>query len=1169
MLNAIIRLALQQRLLVVALAVLLIGLGSWQAAQMEIDVFPDLNRPRVVVITEAPGMAPEEVEALITFPLESALNGANDVLAVRSSSGVGISVIYVEFDWHTDIYTDRQIVAERLALAEDRLPPDVKPTLAPISSIMGQILMIGLWSETGETGPLELRTYADWVVRQRLLTIPGVAQVFTMGGGRKQFQVLVDPEALRRYGVTLHQVKEAVEESNRNTTGGYLDQQGPNELLVRSLGRVQSVEDLEQVVVAFREDRPVALRQVAQVKEAAQVKRGDSAAYVRVEGRESRAESQKTNGGIPRPALNPQPSTLNQFSGGPAVVLTINKQPGADTREISDRVAEAIDELRQALPDDVRIASGIYSQRSFIDRSVHNVIEALADGGVLVVVLLFAFLLNFRTTFITLTAIPLSLVVTALVFSGLGLSINTMTLGGLAVAIGELVDDAIVDVENIFRRLRENRERESPRHPLLVVFQASVEIRNSIVFGTMIVVLVFLPLFALSGMEGRLFAPLGLAYIVSILASLAVSLTVTPVLSYLLLARRRVWDYVAPLLALGMSAATFYWVLPRLAQIFDLPLTPAWPHATWEASLPALGLDGPVTIGPALFWTLIAMPAFWLLVRAADVVFAGEGEGRLLTALKSIAGGAIALSLKFPRAILLAGMAAVVVAAVSLSALERDFLPPFNEGSVQLNLILPPGTSLETSNSIAQSVDRRLTAIPAVDGFVRRTGRAELDEHAEGVHMSEIVINLDPAAEESREEILEQIRAAVDEIPGVVSSVEQPLAHLISHMLSGVMAEIGIKVYGDDLSILRRTAERIEAAIKDVPGVTDLFVEPQVTIPQLRIQIDRERLLLYGLTPEDVNEYIETAMNGRVVSQVLVGQRTFDLLVRFDERYREDLHALGRLAIELPDGGTTPLSSVAKIYESGGPNTINREKVRRRIVIQSNVSGRGLVDVVEDIRARVRPIQESLPPGYFIEYGGQFESQRDASRMIGIFFAGSLAGVFLVLYAMFGSANFALQVMVALPMAFIGSVAALVLTEQTLTVAAMVGFISLGGIASRNGILLLNHYLHLVRYEGETWSREMIVRAGKERLAPVLMTALTSGIGLMPLALAAGEAGKEILYPVATVIIGGLISSTLLEFIVRPALFWSLGREAGRRIVAAGEEHVELTTETNPTAKGL
>ena len=1113
MLNAIIRFALRQRLLVIALALFLLGYGGWQTMNMTIDVFPNLNRPRVVVMTEAPGMAPEEVETLITFPLETALNGANGVQAVRSSSGVGISVIYVEFDWGTDIYTDRQIVAERIALAEERMPEGIKPTLAPISSIMGQIEMLAMWSDTGETAPIELRTLADWVVRQRLLTIPGVSQVFTMGGGRKQFQVLVDPDKLLRYGVTLHHVKQALVESNRNTTGGYLDEQGPSEFLVRALGRVQTIEDLEKLVITIRDDRPVALKQVATIVEGAQVKRGDSTAFVREDN--------------------------DEFTGGPAVVLTVNKQPNADTREVTDAINAAIADLKTSLPKDVRIET-TYSQRAFIDWAIHNVVEALADGGVLVVVLLFIFLMNFRTTFITLTAIPLSLVITALIFAFFGLSINTMTLGGLAVAIGELVDDAIVDVENIFRRLGENRHKPAgeQKNPLLVVFQASVEIRNSIVFGTMIVVLVFVPLFALQGMEGRLFVPLGMAYMVSLLASLAVSLTVTPVLSYLLLARRALWLFVAPLMALSISASIFYWVIPRLSDMVTVPEI--------------------FTHGP-LQWTLIFTLPIWLLMMFTDRASHGEQDGLVLRVLKAMAGWVISLSTRLAIPILAVAAMGVIVAGLVLTRLENDFLPPFNEGTVQLNVILPPGTSLQTSNEIAGEVELQLMNINAVQSFARRTGRAELDEHAEGVNVSEFIIELDPESEQSREDVLEEIRAAMDEVPGIVTSAEQPIAHLISHMISGVKAQIGIKLYGDDLDVLRSKAEEMKAVMSGVEGVTDLLVEPQVVIPQLRVEVDRDKLLTYGLTPDDVSEYVETAMNGEVVSEVLLGQRTFDLLIRFDEPFRENLHALRRLSIELPGGGTAPLSAVAKVYESGGPNTINREQVRRRIVIQANVSDRGLVEVVQDIKRRFQNIE--LPPGYFLEYSGQFESQQSASRMIAILFGVSLLGVFLVLYTMFGSINFSLQVMAALPMAFIGSVAALVITQQTLTVAAMVGFISLGGIASRNGILLLNHYLHLVRYEGEGWTRQMITRAGQERLAPVLMTALTSGIGLLPLAMAAGEAGKEVLYPVATVVIGGLVSSTILEFFVRPALFWMVGRGAGERLIRNTRGEVPLVEE--------
>ncbi len=1169
LLNGIIRLALQNRLTVVAVSLLILVYGGWQMTRLPIDVFPDLNRPRVVIVTEAHGLAPEEVETLITFPIETALNGAAGVQAVRTSSAAGISIVNVEFEWGTDIYTDRQVVTERLALAAEQLPAGVKPQLAPISSIMGQILMAAVYSQPsdstllfefntaqrtipaisasfsaggGESGrragrrwhideswltefgrhgfpisndakieveipnsrwvvhdpaldqwftvvgaddrwqvhrrtsPMQMRTMADWVVRQKLLAINGVSQVFVMGGQRKQFQVLVDPNRMLKYGVTLHEIETAVAKSNENTTGGYLDEQGPHEFLVRVLGRVQTVAELRDIVVKQQEGQSILLGQVAEVDEGPQIKRGDSAAYVKPG--DERAAS------IHRSASN----SPSGFSGGPAVVLTISKQPGADTREVTDFVAEALAELQDQLPDDLQIQSQLYSQKLFIDRAIENVQEALRDGAILVVLILFVFLLNFRTTFITLTAIPLSIVVTALVFKWFGLSINTMTLGGLAVAIGELVDDAIVGVENVYRRLRENRYAANPKPTLLVVFQASSEVRNPIVFGTLIVVLVFIPLFALSGMEGKLFTPLGIAYIVSILSSLVVSLTVTPVLSY--------------------------WMLRNSGEPAASDATAAADHG------------------------------------ARDPIF--------LRFLKWLAGLAIRFSLRLPAPILAGAALVVGIAAVAALNLERDFLPPFDEGAVQINVMLPAGTSLEKSDQVAAIVDRQLLEIPAITTLVRRTGRAELDEHAQSVNSSEIVATIDPQSPLSREALLQEIRDKLAEVPGIVISVEQPLAHLISHMLSGVKAQVAIKVYGDDLTTLRQQADQIKAAMGSVPGVKDLQVEQQVMIPQLRIALDGSRLKQYGLTRGDVTEFVETAMNGRVVSEVLEGQRKFDLLVRLAEPFREDLQTIRRLSINLPAGGSTKLENVARIYRDAGPNTINREQVRRRVVVQCNVGDRGLVDVVEDIKQLLAPIEADMPSGYFVEYGGQFESQQSASRMISILFVISLAGILLILFSMFGSLNLALQVMVALPMAFIGSVAALYVTGQTLTVAAMVGFISLCGIASRNGILLINHYLHLVKYEDESWNRQMIVRAGQERLAPVLMTALTSGIGLIPLALAAGEPGKEILYPVATVIIGGLLTCTLLEFLVRPALFWTFGTGSARRVCQRFADQIEL-----------
>lgn len=1056
MLNAIIRFSLRNRLLVIALALFLLGYGGWQATRLPIDVFPSLDRPRVVVITEAPGMAPEEIETLITFPIETVLNGATGVEAVRSQSDVGLSMINVEFGWGTDIYNDRQVVAERLAVVSERLPEGIRPQLAPISSIMGQIVILGMVSENGATSPMELRTLADWTVRQRLLTIPGVAQVIVMGGERKQFQVLVDPNSLQRFGVTLRDVKQALRESNQNTAGGYLDEQGPNEFLVRALGRVRTLEELQNIVVRQHGGQSVVLSQVARVVEAGQVKRGESSAFARGDS--------------------------GYFVGGPAVVINIQKQPNADTRRVTQDILRSLGEMQSTLPADVRILPDLYQQKDFIDLAMHNVTDALRDGGILVVIVLLLFLANLRTTFITLTAIPLSLVMTAVIFHFFGMSINTMTLGGLAVAIGELVDDAIVDVENIFRRLRENRHSPHPKPPLQVVYLASTEVRNSIVYSTAIVVLVFVPLFALSGMEGRLFMPLAIAYIVSILASLVVSLTVTPVLSY------------------------------------------------------------------------------WLLGYAQ--LTEREEDPLVLRGLKTIADRVIQFSLQFPQLNLFMTLALVAAAMLALLRLDRDFLPPFNEGAVQINVLLPPGTSLTRSTEVARQVDERLKQLDDITAFVTRTGRAEQDEHVMNVNVTEIIATINPNTSRSRKEVIDEISEALADIPGIVTAVEQPLAHLISHMLSGVKAQVAVKIYGDDLDVLRQQADRMKRAIETVPGVRDLQVEQQVNIPQLRIEIDGYKLQQFGLRRLDVNEFIETAMQGDVVSELLDGQRTFDLLVRLDEDYREDLDALKRLVIELPSGGVVKLEDVARIYTASGPNTINREQVRRRITIQCNVSGRGLVDVVNEIRARLAPLETKLPTGYFLEYGGQFQSQQSASRTIAILFVAALVGIFLVLFKMFHSVNLALQVMAALPMAFIGAVAALVLTNQTLTIAAMVGFIALVGVASRNGILLLNHYLHLVKYEGESWTKEMIVRGGLERLAPVLMTALTAGIALVPLTLSAGEPGKEILYPVATVIVGGLISSTLLDFFVHPALFWTFGLRSARRVVESKELRIPLIDES-------
>lgn len=1045
MLNAVIRTALNNRLAIVTIALGVLVYGSVVATGLPIDVLPDLTRPRVVLITESPGLAPEEVETLVTFPLEAELNGAPGVEAVRSSSDIGLSVIYAEFDWGQDIYTARQIVQERIANAADRLPAGIQPQMAPTSSLLGQIMMIGMWSDTGETSPLELRTQADWVVRQRLLSIRGVSQVITMGGGRKQFQVLANPHKLHEYDLTLHDLEEALAAGNLNVTGGYL-RNDARELLVRGLGRVSSIAEIENIAVKQTPHRSITVSQVARVIEGPQIKRGDSS-----------------------------------VNGTDAVVLNIQKQPGTDTRRLTEEITAAVTELRRSLPADVVIDPTIYQQRQFIDYSVRNVIEALRDGAILVVIVLFLFLLNFRTTFISLMAIPLSILVTALVFRWFNLSINVMTLGGLAVAIGELVDDAIVDVENIFRRLKQNAQLETPRPVLRVIYDASREVRGAIIVSTVLVVLSFMPLFFLTGMEGRLFVPLAVAYIVSIMASTLVSLTVTPVLSRYLL--------------------------------------PSAPATQREA-------DGPVLA----FMKMLATPLIRFSMTRTGIVV-----------------------------VCAATLVCVAVSGLVVFFMGKDFLPPFDEGAAQVNVYLPPGTSLETSREVSRIVDKQFQRLMKTEdnpdgpilAFTARTGRAELDEHVMGVNVTEYILNLNQQSGLTRSELIEKIHAELEDIPGIQKEVEQPIAHLISHMLSGVTAQIAIKLYGDDLDVLRRKADEIKNAIADIDGIAPPVVEQQQIVPQLRIELQRDRLKYYGISARYVNEFVETSLNGRVVSTVLDGQRTFDLLVRFDDEWRVDYTTLHRTPLDLPDGKKIPLSAVARIVEGGGPNTIQRENARRRIVVRVNTMGRDLGGAVNAIRESVAD-EVDLPEGYFIVYGGQFEAQQTATKQILIVGGLALLGIFLVLYTTFPSVSVVLQILIALPAAFVGGVAALVLTGQTMSVASMVGFISLGGIAARNGILLVEHYLD--RYRDEGWSKNMILHGSLERLAPVLMTALTTGIGLVPLVISGHLPGKEILFPVATVILGGLMTSTLCEFLIRPGLFWSLSEHATNRLVNRDEE---------------
>ncbi|GAA5507892.1 efflux RND transporter permease subunit [Novipirellula caenicola] len=1142
MLDSIIKFSLRYRMLVIVMSLAVLVYGSYLATQMSIDVFPDLDRPRVVIITEAPGLATEEVETLVTQPIEIALLGANGVQAVRSQSTAGLNVIYIEFDWSTEIRAARQTVQERLATLEGILPAGIRPQMTPPSSIMGQIVVAGIYRQDGPDGgrlaqlgntemmaevleridgkpqiqiwepgdrhdlstwkkieptkiqwhdepglgpatssvsvgfatieingktleanfyseakqQLELRTVADWIVRPRLLKVTGVAEVFMLGGDRKQYQILIDPTLLLEYDVTVQDVERALRASNINTSGGFAIT-GETERPIRVLGRLgpQSrvvIEDLKKVPVGNHPKRSVLLEQVARVTEGPQIKRGDGS----VDGR-------------------------------PGIVFTTVKQPHIDTRKLTDDVAQAFAEVEASLPADIVVNSELFRLKNFIDRGIFNVAEALVIGAVLVIVVLFLFLLNFRTTFITLTAIPLSLVLTTLVFrvigmlSGSELSINVMTLGGIAVAMGELVDDAIVDVENIFRRLKQNNalpsERQKPS--IVVVFEASKEIRSSIVFGTAVVILSFMPLFALSGVEGRLFTPLGFAYIVSILASFVVSMTVTPVLSYYLLPR---------------SGAT---------------------HR--------------------------------------------EGDGFLLRGLKHLVTPLIRLSMAMPGTLLILTWMGVGLAAWQMSQMGKNFLPPFDEGSIQVNVTLPPGSSLDASNQVSKSIDSVFQSLQKnsenPDGeilhFVRRTGRAEMDEHASPVNLGEYILSMNPDSPSERDEIIARLRAKIsDEVPGVDIEVEQPLAHLISHMISGVYAQIAIKIHGDDLDTLQHLAEQVERTIKDVPGITPPIVEPIQETAELHIELRADDLALYGLTRQYVADVLQTALQGEVVSQVLEGQRRFDLLVRLEEEYRTDYANLDRLRIDLPhvDGdaerGQIELHEVANVGEGTGPNSVNRENARRRIVIRCNTEGRDLAGAVGEIKQRVSA-QVQLPVGYFIEYGGQFESQQRATQMIIVLAAISVVGMFVVLLILFPSVRIVLQILNALPTAFIGGVLALVITQQSLTVASLVGFISLGGIAVRNGILLVTHYFHLIKEEGEVFSQAMIIRGSLERLAPVLMTALTAGIGLIPLVLGGQEPGREILYPVATVILGGLTTSTFCEFLIHPGLFWKFsGKDA-------------------------
>lgn len=1039
MLNRIIRFALNHRLLVIAATAFIVVYGAMTVRNLPIDVFPDINKPTVTIMTEAHGMAPEEVETRVTFPIESVLNGLPGVERVRSQSGIGLSAIYVEFEWNTDIYRNRQLVQEKLALAKERLPKDISPVMGPVSSLMGQIQQIALYSEDDSVAPMEVRNIAEWVLRPRLMTIPGVAQVISIGGGLKQYQILLSAEKINKFQISLEHIDKELAQISQNTTGGFLEK-GAQEFLVRNIGVVETIDDIRNTMIGLHFGKPIFVRDVAQVVEAPRQKRGDGS-----------------------------------FNGKPSVVVTIQKQPGADTVTLTRNIDEAIAEIKPSLPKGLVINTDVFKQANFIEASISGIQGKLKFGTILVFVVLFLFLANLRMSVITLTAIPVSFLVTAVVFKIFGLSVNTMTLGGLAIAIGELVDDSIVDVENVFRRLRENSRLEKPLSALKVIYEASSEIRNSIVLATVIIALVFLPLFNLTGLEGRLFTPLAIAYLTALIASLVVSLTVTPVLCSYFLTKSQLKEH---------HDTKFVQVLKK------------WDRQILE----------------------------WALPRSKMVISA--------TVLLLV----LALSL--------------------IPFMGKDFLPQFNEGTAMVSVSVAPGASLTESNKIGRQAELILLETKEVKSVSRRTGRAELDEHAMGVHVSEMDVDFHEEGR-AKEVVLKEIRDNLKEkLPTAGINIGQPIGHLIDHMLSGVNAAIAIKIFGPDLTTLREKAVDLREAIQDVPGLVDLRIESQGLIPQVKVYVMREEAAKFGMSPGEVTSLLEGAFNGETVAEVLDGTRMYDVFYRFDDSSKKSMEQMQKTVIKtMPDGRKVLLEQVADVFETSGPNEINRENGQRRIVISANVSGRDLAGLVQDIQASVAE-KVKLPEGYYVVYGGQFESQQAATKKILLFGLISILGIALVLFTHFKSRTITAQIMVTIPFAFVGGLILLFLTDRTITVASLVGFITLCGVASRNGIMMLSHYLHLMKHEGETFTKEMIIRGSQERLVPVMMTACVASLALMPLVFAKGQPGSEILHPVAVVIVGGLISSTLLDIILTPTLFYRFGRKSAEEYVNA-----EQTTE--------
>jgi HME family heavy-metal exporter len=1028
MFNAIIRSSLEHRLFVLVGALALSFYGLLTLRQLPVDVFPDLNRPTVTLMAEVEGLAPEEVEQLVTYPIETAMNGMPGVTRVRSVSGVGLSIVYVEFDWSVDIYRARQQIAERLQLVREQLPRGVSAQMGPISSIMGEIMLIAISSET--VSPMELRELADFTLRPQLLTVPGVAQVIPIGGEVRQYRVIPDPRRMTSLDVSYDAIEKALKEFGSNTGGGFVDLKA-REFLIRNIARTTRIEDLRNLVVAYRDGHGVALHQVADVDFAARTKRGDAG-----------------------------------FNGKPAVILAVQKQPNADTVRITERIEAMLPELQRVMPEGVRAGDIQFRQATFIETSVDNLLRVLIEALVCVAIVLFLFLLNWQTTFISLVAIPLSVLATLIVFQLMGLSINTMTLGGIAIAIGALVDDAVVDVENIYRRLGLHRAAGGSgdeRTLINVIAAAAMEVRSGILYATLVIVLVFLPVFALSGIEGRLFTPLGIAFIVSILASLLVSLTVTPVLSY--------------------------WLLPRMRSL-------------------------------------------------------SERDTALVRLLKRWQEAGLKWCFRRPVFVIGVPLLAVIAAAVAGMALPRAFLPTFNEGTVLVSVVLQPGISLAESDRIGRLAENIVAEVPEVRSVGRRTGRAELDEHAEGVHNSELDIDLRKSGR-SREEVLADIRSRLSVLPASIT-VGQPIAHRLDHMLSGVRAQIALKIYGDDYDTLRGLAASLEQRLKSITGIVDLQTEKQVRIPQLQVRVDYAKAALYGLNPNQVTEALGALSNGQLVSQIVDQSKRFDVVVRLSDADRST-HALGEMLVESP-AGRIPLGTIADVFETDGPNQIQRENGRRRIAVFANTDGSDMAHIVAEIRKAIA--ETKFPQGYFASLEGQFQAQEEASARIGALSAASLLLIFVVLYARYSSPLLALIIMGNVPLALIGAVAALWIAAEPFSVASAIGFITLAGIATRNGILKISHYINLVLFEGERFGAPMVIRGTLERLRPVLMTALSAGIALVPLLIGADEPGKEILHPVAVTIFGGLISATLLDAFLTPTLFLMFGRKALERLEA-------------------